>query len=68
MTLTELKRMARWGIGKWCDRLPHDGDYRDPEIITDRWSGNGATPADGDYVVVMVFHNKNEEGDGDGSK
>lgn len=61
MTLKELKRMARWGIGKWCSRLPEDGDYADPEIITDRWSGMGSTPADGDYAVIMIFHNNKEE-------
>ena len=60
MTLKELKRMAKWGIGKWCDDLPHDGDYSDPEIITDRWSGNPGVPRDGDYAVIMIFHNEKE--------
>lgn len=63
MTLQELKKMARWGIGKWCSRLPQDGDYREPEIITDRWPGDGGcTPQDGDYAVIMIFHNNNEDG------
>lgn len=62
MTLQELKKMARWGIAKWCDELPQDGDYGDPEIITDRWAGSGSTPQDGDYAVIIVFHNRNEEG------
>ena len=62
MTLKELKKMARWGIGKWCDiNLPPDGDYAEPEIITDRVSGEGRTPADGDYAVVMIFHNGKKE-------
>ena len=63
MTLKELKAMARWGIAKWCDiHLPKDGTYGDPEIITDRVSGNCGTPADGDYAVIMIFHN-NKEGE-----
>lgn len=62
MTLKELKKMARWGINKWCSQLPQDGDYREPEIITDRWAGDGRTPQDGDYAVIMIFHNRNEEG------
>ena len=62
MTLNELKKMARWGIAKWCSKMPQDGDYGEPEIITDRWPGNGRTPQDGDYVVIMIFHNRNEEG------
>ena len=62
MTLQELKKMARRGIAKWCDELPQDGDYAAPEIITDRWAGNGCTAQDGDYAVVFIFHNRNEEG------
>ena len=60
MTLKELQKMARRCVGKWCGMLQDDGDYGDPEIITDRWSGLGATPADGDYVVTMIFHNRKE--------
>lgn len=62
MTLKEIKTMARWGIAKWCDKvLPKDGDYRVPEIRTDRISGRSpGTPKDGDYVVIMIFHNDNE--------
>ena len=41
---------------------PKDGTYSDPEIITDRVSGNCRTPADGDYAVIMIFHNQKEEG------
>ena len=62
MTLQELKKMARRGIAKWCDGLPQDGDYREPELITDRWAGNGRTPQDGDYALIVLFHNRNEEG------
>ena len=39
-----------------------DGDYGEPEIITDRWAGSGSTPQDGDYAVVFIFHNRSEEG------
>ena len=60
MTLQELKKMARRGLGKWCDDLPHDGDFNPPEIITDRVSGEGAAPRDGDYAVIMIFHNNKE--------
>ena len=60
MTIKELKKMARWGIAKWLDKLPDDGDYREPEIITDRMSGQGAVE-DGDYVVIFIFHNNKEE-------
>ena len=63
MTLQELKKMARWWIAKWCDRLLQDGDYADPDIITDRLAGNGATPQDGEYAVIFVFHNRKAEGD-----
>lgn len=31
--------------------------------MTLRWPGNGGTPQDGDYVVIMIFHNRNNEGD-----
>lgn len=61
MTLKELKKMARWGIAKWCQtHLPVDGDYREPEIITDRVPGNGRTANDGDYVVIFIFNNRQE--------
>ena len=61
MTLKELKAMARWGAGRWCDtNLPKDGDFRDPEIITDRVSGIGMVPDDGDYAVIFVFHNNKQ--------
>lgn len=63
MTINELIKMARRGIAKWCRQMPEDGDYGEPEIITDRWSGEGSTPQDGDYVVIMIFHNKKEGGD-----
>lgn len=62
MTLQELKKTARREIAKWCDELPQDGDYADPEIITDRWAGEGSTPQDGDYAVIMIFHNRKENG------
>ena len=62
MTLQEIKKKARREIAKWCSELPQDGDYVDPEIITDRWAGRGCTPQDGDYVVIFIFHNRNEEG------
>lgn len=68
MTLNELKKMARWGIVKWCSGLPQDGDYDDPEIITDRWAGEGATPQDGDYAVIFIFHNRNEESEVKGGR
>ena len=61
MTLKELKKIARRGITQWCNGMPEDGDYREPEIITDRWSGAGSC-RDGDYAVIMIFHNKKEEG------
>lgn len=60
MNINELIKMARWGITKWCRQMPKGGDYAEPEIITDRWPGNGRTPQDGDYVVIMIFHNKKE--------
>lgn len=63
VTHKEIKAMARWGIAKWCDiYLPKDGDYRDPEIVTDRVPTNGRTVNDGDYAVVMIFHNNKLEG------
>ena len=59
MTHKELKTMARWGVAKWCDiYLPHDGDYRDPQVIADRIPGIGQNTDDGDFVMTMVFHNK----------
>lgn len=61
MTLKELKVVASRCIRGWCDGMPKDGDYREPEVITERWSGTGCK-ADGDYVVILIFHNKNEEG------
>ena len=61
LTLKELKRKARFAIGKWCNDLPEDGDYAEPEVITDRWSGEGTTPKDGDYAVIMIFRNNKEE-------
>jgi len=61
VTLQELKKMARRRIAKWCDRLPKDGDYGDPDIITDRLAGSGSTPKDGDYAVIFIFHNRNEK-------
>jgi len=63
MTINELIKMARRCVTKWCRRMPEDGDYAEPEIITDRWPGNGHTPQDGDYAVIMIFHNKKEGGD-----
>lgn len=60
MTLQELKKVARREIAEWCNELPQDGDYEEPELIVDRMSGDGA-PQDGDYAVIMIFHNKNEK-------
>lgn len=68
MNLQELKKMTRQKIAKWCNGLPQDGDYRDPELITDRWAGDGRTPQDGDYAVVLIFHNRNEEGGNNGNE
>lgn len=59
MTIKELKKMARREIAKWLDGLPDDGDYSEPEAITDRMSGQGAAE-DGDYAVTFIFHNKKE--------
>lgn len=60
MTLKELKKSARRCVGKWCDyALPEDGDFNAPEVITDRVSGNGCV-ADGDYAVILIFHNNKE--------
>ena len=60
MTLQELKKAARRSIADWCNGLPQDGNYIEPELITDRFAGNGS-PQDGDYAVIMIFHNKNEK-------
>ena len=58
MTLNELKKMARWGIAKWLDRLPKDGDYDDtPKIVSHLRTGKSP---DGDYAVTFIFHNKKE--------
>jgi hypothetical protein len=67
MTLQELKNVARRNIVKWCNELPQDGDYKEPEVITDRMSGCGA-PQDGDYVVIMMFHNRKEKMESEVSK
>ena len=60
MNIKDLKTMSAWGVKKWIDTvLPKDGDYADPQIITDRKSAAG-----GDYVLIFVFHDnsiKNEE-------
>ena len=56
MTLAELKKSTAQEIKKWCNDLPKDGDYRVPELITDRWNEHG----DGDYALIMIFHNNNE--------
>ena len=60
MNIKDLKTMSAWGVKKWIDTtLPKDGDYREPQIITDR---KGAEV--GDYVLTFVFHDnsiKSEE-------
>ena len=57
MTLKELKKSATRAVRKWCNLLPDDGDYREPELISDRMNVGG----DGDYALIVIFHNRNDE-------
>jgi hypothetical protein len=54
-----LKKVTAKEVREWIDELPDDGEFCDPELISDRWSGVGS-PNDGDYALIIIFHNKKE--------
>lgn len=60
MTLGQLKKAATSEVREWLRGLPSDGDYTAPELITDKWGGTDGGTGDGDYALIVLFHNNAE--------
>lgn len=57
MTIQELKNATAKEVRRWINSLPSDGDFCEPELVTDIFNEEGHV---GDYSLVVIFHNRSE--------